>query len=165
MHMRRQAARLIRIPVLVLALSGAGLPARPAGAAPGPPPTAAGAAAIFYRSTASFLVYKANHVAGYNWTDDGCSVPSTLKFSVPALAFASRRFVAECAQHDFAYRNFGGTMRLDPSEARRRSVDKFFYARLKDRCRAPDIVHAHRKTLCLAYARIFYAAVRTFGRL
>jgi hypothetical protein len=128
-------------------------------------PTAAGAASVFYRPTASFLVLKARHAGGYDWSDDGCSVPTVLRLSVSTLEYFARTFVAECEQHDFAYRNFGGRLRLDPSRTRRRSVDRFFLARLRERCRRADITAAGRRTSCLAYARVFYDAVRAFGRL
>ena len=128
-------------------------------------PTRAGAAAVYFLPTERFLELKRRHAGPYNWTDDGCSVPAVLKVSVPVLRFAANTFAAQCAQHDFAYRNFGGSLRLDTSESRRRSVDQFFYAQMRTRCHQPDISRAHRVTRCLAYARIFYAAVRTFGRL
>jgi len=128
-------------------------------------PTRAGAAAVYFLPTERFLELKRRHEGPYNWSDDGCSVPAVLKVSVPVLRYASSTFAAQCAQHDFAYRNFGGSLHLDPSEARRRSVDRFFYAQMRTRCHRPDISRAHRVTRCLAYARIFYVAVRTFGRL
>ena len=136
------------------------------GAAPVPvAPTSAGAAAIYFRTTESFLVVKRRHAGRYNWTEDGCSVPPTLKVSVPALQFASTTFAAQCAQHDFAYRNFGGSLHLDRSEARRASVDRFFYRQMRARCEQPDVVRARRKTVCRLSARAFYLAVRSFGRL
>lgn len=136
------------------------------GAAPVPvAPTSAGAAAIYFRTTESFLVVKRRHAGRYNWTDDGCSVPPTLKVSVLALQFAATTFAAQCAQHDFAYRNFGGSLHLDRSEARRASVDRFFHRQMRARCEQPDVVRARRKTVCRLSARAFYLAVRSFGRL
>lgn len=136
-------------------------------AAPARTPAAskAGAATLYYRTTERFLEVKRRHPAGYNWTDDGCSVPPALRVSLPALRYASTMFAHQCAQHDFAYRNFGGSLHLDPSESRRASVDRFFYAQMRDRCHLPDVARAHHLRRCLFYARVFYLAVRAFGRL
>jgi hypothetical protein len=127
--------------------------------------TQAGAAAVYFLPTERFLELKRRHAGPYNWTDDGCSVPAVLKVSLPVLRYASSTFAGQCEQHDFAYRNFGGSMHLDSSEARRRSVDQFFLVQMQRRCHRFDIRRAHHVTRCLAYARVFYLAVRTFGRL
>ena len=154
--------------VAVALVAGIVLPSSAHAAPAGPPSvrvSTAGAAQIFYRSTSEFLEVKRRHPAGYIWTDDGCSVPPALRVSLPALRYASQTFVEQCQQHDFAYRNFGGSLHLDPSEARRTSVDRFFYKQMRDRCHLPDVSRAHRTRRCLVYARVFYLAVRTFGRL
>ena len=149
------ATSLVRPAAAQAVPSGASVPAA----------TQAGAATIFYRTTDRFLEVKRRHPAGYNWTDDGCSVPAALRVSLPALRYASKTFVAQCEQHDFAYRNFGGSLHLDPSESRRASVDRFFYAQMRSRCQLPDVARAHHLRRCLFYARVFYLAVRAFGRL
>lgn len=166
-HRARSTAARLYVALSACVIISTTMVALPAGAATKAPgaPTPAGAAAIYFRTTESFLVVKRRHAGQYIWTDDGCSVPPTLKVSVPALQFASQTFAAQCAQHDFAYRNFGGSLHLDRSEARRASVDRFFYRQMRARCEEPDVVRARRKTLCRLSARAFYLAVRSFGRL
>jgi len=146
-------------PVIVVALV----------AAPGPHavadtvPSAADAALVYFRNNREFLARKRLGGDGFDWSDNGCSVPWALRLSVPTLSFAARTFAAECSQHDFAYRNFGGVLRLDPSAARRLQVDRHFYRLLRARCTAADIVRRHAVLLCRFYARAFYRAVRIFG--
>jgi hypothetical protein len=162
--MTRTIRTIVATATMALAVAAAQPPAQGA-ATPTTRPTRAGAEAIFYVPTERFLALKRRHVGPYNWTDDGCSVPAFLNVSVPVLRYASSTFVAQCAQHDFAYRNFGGALHLDRSETRRRSVDRYFYAQMRSRCHQRDVVRPHRVTRCLAYARLFYLAVRAFGRL
>ena len=158
--------RQVLAAVVAAVLSVSGLVAGQRAVALGPSaPSLDRAIAVFYRDTASFLVLKRLRGGGFDWSDDGCSVPPSLRVSVPALSYASRVFVDECRQHDFAYRNFGGRLHLDTSAARRRSVDSFFYAQLRRRCSRADMRGVLRRRVCLGYARAFYYAVRMFGRL
>lgn len=111
------------------------------------------------------MVIKRAHPRGYDWADDACSVPAGLRVSVRTLRFAASTFADQCRQHDFAYRNFGGSRNLDPSNRRRKQVDDFFLEQMRRRCRQPDIRRARRVTVCLGYAYVFYGSVRAFGRL
>jgi len=135
----------------------------PASAASGPTPR--DAERIYFRSTESFMVLKRSRPRGFDWGDDACSVPVGLRVSVRTLNFAASTFADQCRQHDFAYRNFGGSRDLDPSNQRRKQVDEFFLEQMKRRCRQPDVRQARRVTVCLGYAYVFYASVRAFGRL
>lgn len=127
-------------------------------------PTKSGAIAIFYQGTGDFMNRKAQGGGGYNWTDDGCSVPTFVKIAAPVTAYASWIFSSQCKQHDFGYRNFGGSLRLDPTSSRRKSVDDHFYGRMNARCGAWEIVFSGQGPLCLANSLAFYTAVRVFGR-
>ena len=135
----------------------------PAAATTGP--TTRDAERIYYRSTESFMILKRSRPRGFDWGDDACSVPTGLRVSVRTLNFAASTFADQCRQHDFAYRNFGGSRDLDPSNRRRKEVDEFFLEQMKRRCRQPDVRRARRVTVCLGYAYVFYASVRAFGRL
>jgi hypothetical protein len=127
-------------------------------------PTKQGAIDIFYQGTGSFMSRKAQGGEGYNWSDDGCSVPTVVKIVAVTTAFASQIFVDQCKQHDFGYRNFGGSLRLDPTESRRRSVDDHFYGRMNARCGAWWIRYSGGELACLGHSLVFYTAVRNFGR-
>lgn len=138
-------------------LSGAAPPV------PGPPPpTKQGVAAIYYQTTPEFMRVKRSLPAGFDWGDDGCSVPRWLRVSVRSVRYAMVMFVDECRQHDFAYRNFGGRLGLDRSEAQRAVVDRHFYEQMKLRCRHRTNGYLQR-TRCGMHARAFYIAVRAFG--
>lgn len=125
-------------------------------------PTRDGAVAIYFRSTAEFLVLKRLRSGGYDWSDDGCSVPTRLQMSVRAMRYAAYVFVDECRHHDFAYRNFGGHLGLDRSDAHRAVVDRHFYEQMKRRCGRLGRGRLQR-TVCRVNAGVFYAAVRAFG--
>ncbi|MGB8860157.1 MAG: phospholipase A2 [Ilumatobacteraceae bacterium] len=127
-------------------------------------PTKQGAIDIFYQGTGSFMARKAQGGGGYVWTDDGCSVPLAVKIVAPVMAYASWQFKDQCKQHDFGYRNFGGSLRLDPTESRRNSVDDHFHGRMQARCGAWEIRFSGQEPLCRANALIFYTAVRNFGK-
>ncbi len=127
-------------------------------------PTKQGAIAIFYQGTDNFMSRKAQGGDGYVWSDDGCSVPLVVKIAVPVAAYASWQFQNQCKQHDFGYRNFGGSLRLDPTESRRNWVDDWFHSRMQARCGAWTIRLTGQEPLCRANALIFYTAVRNFGR-
>lgn len=162
--LRRPARVLARLAaVLSLVVATLGPAPRASDAAPVAPPTAEAVASVYFRSSATFLERQRIGGGGFDWTTDGCSVPRGLRVSVPALAYVARTFAAPCAQHDFAYRNFGGRLRLDPSASRRLQVDRHFHTLLQARCGANDIRRARRVLLCRLYARLFYAAVRAFG--
>ena len=121
-----------------------------------------GAEKIFYQTTPSFMAAKAKKGNGYDWDDNGCSVPNAVVIVSATAFFAKMYFSNECKQHDFGYRNFGGNLRLDPTEARRKSVDDHFLAQMMTRCNSLVV---GLKQGCQLHAKAFYEAVRKFGRL
>lgn len=128
-------------------------------------PTLSGAVDIFYQGTGSFMSRKAAGGGGYNWTDDGCSVPSFVAIAAPVVYVAKLYLADQCKQHDFGYRNFGGSLRLDPTESRRRSVDDWFYGRMNARCGVWWIRYSGNELVCRTNALLYYTAVRNFGRM
>lgn len=159
--MARLRAAAVLVAMAVCAVLGAGGPSAHAqGALPSPSKHAV--VLIYYRSTAEFMAVKRRHPAGFDWGDDGCSVPPSLRVALRTLRYAARMFTDECRQHDFAYRNFGGRLGLDRSEAQRAVVDRHFYEQMKLRCRRAASGRVQR-AVCWVYARGFYMAVRTFG--
>lgn len=134
-------------------------------AAPPVKPTLKGAEAIFIQGTKEFMQAKQLKGGGYNWSDNGCSVPTTVKIVAVTSNFAAKYFKNQCIQHDFGYANFG---RLDPTENRRKWVDDHFYSRMVARCGDKDIVMTMPlgalPSACLAHASAFYAAVRKYGK-
>ena len=129
-----------------------------------PSPSKHAVVLIYYQSTAEFMAVKRRRPAGFDWGDDGCSVPPSLRVALRTLRYAARMFADECRQHDFAYRNFGGRMGLDRSEAQRAVVDRHFYEQMKLRCRRALSGRVQR-AMCRLYARAFYMSVRAFGHL
>jgi hypothetical protein len=104
-------------------------------------PTLSGAVDIFYQGTGSFMSRK-------------------------AVVYVAKLFLADqCKQHDFGYRNFGGSLRLDPTESRRRSVDDWFYGRMNARCGVWWIRYSGNELVCRTNALLYYTAVRHFGRM
>ncbi|MDI3388244.1 phospholipase A2 [Streptomyces sp. B-S-A8] len=98
------------------------------------------------------------HVAPFDWSTDGCSVPGE---AVPY----KKLFTPACTQHDFGYRNYGsraGTLALDPTPARKAAIDARFLEEMRricDRERPGPIRH----TACYGAARTYYDAVRIAG--
>lgn len=127
--------------------------------------TKAGAIDYFYRSNSSFMSVKSRGGGGYNWTDDGCSVPTFVKVASPIAAYASWQFSSQCKQHDFGYRNFGGSLRLDPTSSRRASVDSHWLGLMNSHCGAWAIRYSGQEGVCRSNALVFYGAVRAFGKL
>jgi hypothetical protein len=101
----------------------------------------------------AFLQAKAAQPAPFDWSDDGCSV-------VPdrPLGFD---FHAACQRHDFGYRNFGQGLMLDPSPARRASVDRRFRSDLDAVCGRERLLI--RRRACGALALTYFEGVRLLG--
>ncbi|MFG7943922.1 phospholipase A2 [Streptomyces cacaoi] len=93
------------------------------------------------------------HVAPFNWTNDGCSVP--LKFTPYKEVFRPA-----CNLHDFGYRNYGGghELKLSPVRETKNWIDGRFLTEMKRICddRYPLPV-GH--TACQVAARAYYEAV------
>ncbi|MEU3195054.1 phospholipase A2 [Streptomyces sp. NPDC006992] len=97
------------------------------------------------------------HAPPFNWTTDGCSVPTGL--------FPYREvFRPACVQHDFGYRNYGGNheLKLDPTRATKNWIDSRFRTEMRRICddRYPA---AGRHRNCRRAADTYYAGVRIGG--
>ncbi|MDQ8704768.1 phospholipase A2 [Streptomyces sp. LHD-70] len=94
----------------------------------------------------------------FNWTTDGCSVPG-------GMAPYMKLFTPACTLHDFGYRNYGsraGTLALDPTPARKATIDLRFLEEMQRTCdqERPGPI---RHTACYGAAHTFYDAVRIGG--
>ncbi|MDQ0988910.1 phospholipase A2 [Streptomyces sp. V3I7] len=99
----------------------------------------------------------AAHVPPFNWTTDGCSVPT-------GFAPYSRVFQPACVQHDFGYRNYGARweLKLDPTRSAKEWIDGRFRTemhRVCDNTYTLPLTHAG----CDNAAEAYYAAVRIGG--
>lgn len=106
------------------------------------------------------------HVAPFNWTSDGCSVPS---------AFTPYRkvFRPACDLHDFGYRNYGGNheLKLAPTLETKNWIDGRFREEMVRVCEDTYKTPLRRQS-CFAAAEAYYQAVnkspqgaRAFGLL
>lgn len=108
----------------------------------------------FNRSMASFQAAKRSRPAGLNWVDDGCSSPTGDR---PG----GYNFLPACQRHDFGYRNYGkGSLRVNPTDAQRLTVDTKFLADMRAEC---DKYSGAKRTTCRGFASTYYTAVRTAG--
>jgi hypothetical protein len=101
----------------------------------------------------AFQHVKAAAPAPFDWSDDGCSV-------VPDRPLGYD-FHAACQRHDFGYRNFGQGLMLDPSPARRASVDRRFRSDLDAVCARERL--SLRRQACRALALTYFEGVRLLG--
>jgi len=92
----------------------------------------------------------------FDWVSDGCSVP------LLGSSGKDYDFTNACRRHDFAYRNLvvidGGKWWNSTLRSR---VDTQFKADMHDECGNRSLVS---KFKCLAWAEVYYRAVRIFGR-
>lgn len=87
-----------------------------------------------------------------DWTTDGCSAP------VVGSTGRSFDFRQACIRHDFGYRNF---KRLGIFDAGSRfALDERFRADMDESCASR---RRTRKVRCVAWAELYYAAVRATG--
>ncbi|MEO6989337.1 MAG: phospholipase [Aquihabitans sp.] len=108
----------------------------------------------FNKSMASFQTSKKSKPAGLNWTDDGCSSPTGDK---PG----GYNFLPACQRHDFGYRNYGkGSIRANPTDAQRLTVDSRFLADMRAECAKYT---GAKNTTCRGFASTYYSAVRLAG--
>lgn len=87
-----------------------------------------------------------------NWTTDGCSAP------IVGESGRSFNFRNACIRHDFGYRNYK-TRGMFTADSRTR-IDEQFRQDLDILC-APKV--RTFKVRCIAWAEIFFAAVRAAG--
>lgn len=129
------------------------------------PPVAAPSAAYQQATRLEFNTPLAQFVAvadsrnpdlRFDWVSDGCSIP------ILGSSGKDYDFTNACRRHDFAYRNFvildGG--RWWNSTLRSR-VDTQFKSDMHTECGNRSLVS---KVKCLAWAELYYRAVRIFGR-
>ncbi|MCC3776808.1 phospholipase A2 [Streptomyces sp. UNOB3_S3] len=107
---------------------------------------------LMARTYREFPAYARQHEKPFDWTTDGCTHPTPRSWA--------KVFHDACVIHDFGYRNYGGGgLRLDPTEARRKSVDDRFLEEMLRICRdRPDAL-----TNCPGAARTMHQAVRQYG--
>lgn len=108
--------------------------------------------AVMQTTLGRFRQLDAARYGGFDWSDDGCSVPS----GIPGTATWSARFDTACDRHDFGYRNYGKGL-MHPTDGRRQWVDEVFYWDMISLCRT------NGWTGCDAAALAFYGAVRNQG--
>ncbi|MFE9339646.1 phospholipase A2 [Streptomyces sp. NPDC007063] len=97
------------------------------------------------------------HSPPFNWTTDGCSVPTGL--------FPYREvFRPACVQHDFGYRNYGGNheLGLDPTRATKNWIDSRFRTEMRRIC-DDRYSAAGRHRNCRRAADTYYTGVRIGG--
>ncbi|WP_188274867.1 phospholipase A2 [Streptomyces sp. CBMA152] len=109
---------------------------------------------LMARTYREFPAYAQQHEQPFDWDTDGCSPPT------PRLW--AQVFHDACVIHDFGYRNYGGQrLRLDPTEARRKSIDDRLLEEMLRICHdRPDAL-----ANCADTARTMYQVVRQFGGL
>lgn len=123
---------------------------------PAPPHTVAHRL-MFRTSLASFMTASQSPTRDprLDWTTDGCSAP------VVGNTGRTFNFTQACQRHDFGYRNFkvlhGG--KLWTSTLRHR-IDRIFRADMYKDCATRART---TRSICRAWARMFYRAVRTYA--
>ncbi|WP_407563162.1 phospholipase A2 [Streptomyces sp. 184] len=138
--------------------------AAPALAADTATPTTAPAAAPTLREQADAimnLTYRefaeTPHVSPFNWTNDGCSVPT-------GFAPYSEVFRPACVEHDFGYRNYGADheLKLSPTRETKNWIDGRFRTEMRRVCddRYNSLV-SH--LACVNAAEAYYGAVQLGG--
>ena len=120
----------------------------------------------------NFGYYFHKYPTQIDWQTDGCSVPSSI-LHAPGLGnvlkYYSGVFNHSCVRHDFGYRNYGSGvkngLRLDPTEARKKTIDNRFHSNLDIQCKSAysGVTKVVQREACYAAAKIFYDAVATFG--
>ena len=97
------------------------------------------------------------HVPPFNWTNDGCSVPT-------GYAPYSEVFRPACVQHDFGYRNYGADheLQLSPTRETKNWIDGRFRTEMRRIC---DDRESSRLShlACVNAAEAYYGAVQLGG--
>lgn len=131
-----------------------------AGAAP-PNPQAADASLRRQADRIMNLTYqefaRTRHVAPFDWTTDGCSVPA-------GLTRFDKVFRPACVQHDFGYRNYGSAheLKLSPTRKTKNWIDGRFRTEMQRLCDATYKSSPQHEN-CLKAKDTFYFAVNNFG--
>lgn len=97
------------------------------------------------------------HTPPFNWTNDGCSVPT-------GYAPYSEVFRPACVQHDFGYRNYGAhdALKLSPTRATKDWIDGRFRTEMRRIC---DDRNSSRLShlACVNATEAYYGAVQLGG--
>jgi hypothetical protein len=155
-------------------------PSPPQPAGPTRAQLAAAVAAVEYERVygSNWAHYKALYPNnGIIWDHNGCSVPKKLLELhdgwVPigkGLAFYANLFEKSCNRHDFGYRNYGSAtngLKLDPTEARRDSIDTRLHRNMDYQCDvifSRKVVEAPQRLACHKASDLFYWAVSHFAQ-
>jgi len=117
---------------------------------------------------------KAGYRTQLNWGNDGCSIPTKALVAAgilsPATLLAMLKYKAvfehSCDRHDFGYRNYGKNTRtagphlkLNPTEARKHSIDVQFRDNMYLQCTKKYGAPYISRTACKGAAQGFYLAV------
>ncbi|AUH44566.1 phospholipase A2 [Streptomyces sp. CMB-StM0423] len=97
------------------------------------------------------------HVPPFNWTTDGCSVPT-------GYAPYSDVFRPACVLHDFGYRNYGADheLKLSPTRETKNWIDGRFRTEMRRICDDRDTSRLSHLT-CVNAAEAYYEAVQLGG--
>ncbi|MEO3848955.1 phospholipase A2 [Streptomyces sp. B8F3] len=97
------------------------------------------------------------HVPLFNWTTDGCSVPT-------GYAPYSEVFHPACVLHDFGYRNYGDNheLQLSPTRETKNWIDGRFRTEMRRICDDRDTSRLPHLT-CINAAEVYYEAVQLGG--
>jgi PKD repeat protein len=115
---------------------------------------------IMGTSLDDFYAAKARGGGGYDWTDNGCSVPGGLRRFFVWADF----FLRACARHDWGYYNFGQSSQagqttwFEATDTRRNYIDDNFIKDMTILCSS-----LHDPRLCLARASEFWGGVHYGG--
>jgi hypothetical protein len=154
-------------------------PSIPAG--PSRATLAAAVKAVTYERVygSNYRIYKAKFPSQLIWKNNACSVPSKLMEAEVGFGpwvrgkpvkYYAGLFEKSCDRHDFGYRNYGsdaGGPTLDPSEARRLSINDRFYSNMRYQCQrifSRKYVEAPQRGACYGAAKAFYTAVNLGGK-
>jgi Prokaryotic phospholipase A2 len=130
---------------------------------------------IEYGPSGTWTKYHNRYPSTFNWTNDGCSVPGFWLALLSPAGYAlvkhySGVFHSPCVYHDFGYRNFGSKrpasgpyLHLDPTSARRKSIDDKFHSRMDSTCNSKYGSLDPRRYACREASDLFYGAVRARG--
>jgi len=102
---------------------------------------------------------KAGSDTAFNWSSDDCSVPTAVKFVVPATGVGSLVFSDQCKHHDFGWRNYGNGIRLSRTAATKRSIDSHFGSLMQSRWGTWWIRYTGQEVSCRLTAGASQAAV------
>lgn len=115
--------------------------------------------AVAYMKMKHTTFAKQKKVKPFNWTNDGCSVPT-------GYAPYMKTFTKACVQHDFGYRNFGkarkDSLKLEATKSRKGWIDSRFKAEMKAACKT-KYKKGNPLKACNTAANAYWVAVNVGG--